>query len=166
MRKTHRLHRRRDRTRVHKVDVLTNASDRDMRTERFVVEPDRAAAKLDANVLAQRQQVRRAGTDPEPDHSRSAGGWKTTGAVKFDVECVDAARGCLGGGGHIIEPLVGCLTEERQRDVHELRLHATKRGKVRCAAERCLGDLGWKWERDEEPYPRRLEPRGVRLVSD
>jgi hypothetical protein len=58
------------------------------------------------------------------------------------------------------------LPEERQRDVHELRLHATKRRKVRGAAKRRLGDLGCKWERDEEPYPRRLEPCGVRLVSD
>jgi hypothetical protein len=166
VRKTHRLHGRRDRTRVHEVNVLANASDRHMRAKWLVVEADGAAAKLGANALAKGQQVRRAGTDPEPDHSRSAGGREATGAVELDVECVDAARGCLGRGAHIGEPLVGCLPKESQRDVHELRLHATKRGKVRGAAEGRLGDLRWKWERDEEPYPRRLEPCGVRLVSD
>src|SRR5437773_7996717 len=50
--------------------------------------------------------------------------------------------------------------------MHELRLYASKSGQVRSAAECRLGDLGGKWERDEEPYPRRLEPRGVRLVRD
>src|SRR5437773_12397614 len=50
--------------------------------------------------------------------------------------------------------------------MHELRLYASKSGQVRSAAERRLGDLGGKWERDEEPYPRRLEPRRVRLVRD
>jgi hypothetical protein len=33
---------------------------------------------------------------------------------------------------------------------------------IRRAAEHRLGDLGWKWKRDEEPYPRRLEPRGAK----
>jgi hypothetical protein len=166
MRKTHRLHRRRDRTRVHEVDVLTNAPDRHMRAQGFVVESNGAAAKLGANVLAKCQQVRRTGTEAKPDDSWTTGGREATGTVQLDVERGDAARGCLGRSGHISEPLVGSLTEERQRDVHELRLHATKRGKVRGATERRLGDLGWKWERDEEPYPRRLEPCGVRLVSD
>ena len=32
--------------------------------------------------------------------------------------------------------------------------------KIRRAAEDRFGDLGWEWERDEEPYPRRLEPCG------
>jgi hypothetical protein len=166
VRKTHRFHGRRDRARVNEVDVLANASDRHMCAEWFVVESDGAAAKLDANVLAQGQQVRSAGTDPKPDDSRSAGGREATGAIQLDVECGDAARGSLGRGDRVSEPLVRCLTKESQRDVHELRLHAAKRGKVRGAAERRLSDLGWKWERDEEPYPRRLEPCGVRLVSD
>ena len=145
MRKTHRFHGRRDRARVNEVDILANASDRHMRAERFVVEPDRPAPKLGANVLAKGQQVRRAGTEAKPDDSRTTRGREATGAVKLDVERGDAARGCLGRGDHVSEPLVGNLTEERQRDVHELRLHATKRGKVRGAAERRLGDLGWKW---------------------
>ena len=50
--------------------------------------------------------------------------------------------------------------------MHELRLYASKSGQVRSAAECRLGDLGGEWERDEEPYARRLEPRGVRLVRD
>jgi hypothetical protein len=166
MRKTHRLDGRSDRSRVHDVDVLSSASDRHMRAERFVVESDGAAAKLDTDLLTQREQLRRAGTDPQPDDSRSAGGRKATGAVELDVERGDAARSHLDGGGHVSEPLVWCLTEERQGDVHELRLHATKRRKVRGTAKRRLGDLGWNWERDEEPYLRRLEPCGVRLVSD
>ena len=166
MRKTHRLHGRRDRARINEIDVLANASDRDVRPQRFVVERDRAATKFGANVLADRQQVRRARTKAEPNDTRSAGGWKATRTVQLDVERGDAARRCLGRGGDVSEPLVRCLTKERQRDMHELRLHAAKRGEIRGAAERRLGDLGWKWERDEEPYPRRLEPCGVRLVSD
>ena len=164
--KTHGLHGCRDRTCVHEINVLANAPDRDVRPQRFVVEPDGAAAKLGANVLAERQQVRRAGTDPEPDDSRTAGRRKAAGTVQLDVERGDTSRGCLGRCGHISQPLIRGFTEERQRDVHELRLHAAKRGKVRGAAECRLGDLGWEWERDEEPYPRRLEPCGVRLVSD
>jgi hypothetical protein len=50
--------------------------------------------------------------------------------------------------------------------VHELRLHASERGKIRGAAECRFRDLGGEWERDEEPYPRRLEPCGVCLVRD
>jgi hypothetical protein len=124
MRKTHRLHRSRDRTRVNEVDVLPNASDRHVRAERFVVEPDRAAAKLRTNVLAKGEQVRRACTEAKPDDSRTPRWREATGAVELDVECGDAARGCLGRGDHVSEPLVRALTEERQRDVHELRLHA------------------------------------------
>ena len=165
MRKTHRLHGRGDRARINEVNVLANASDRDVRAQRFVVETDRASAKLGANVLAERQQVWRARTKAKPDDTRTAGRRKATGTVQLDVERGDAARGCLGRSGHVSEPLVGRLTEERERDVHEFRLDAMQRGKVRGAAERCLGDLRWKWERDEEPYPRRLEPCGVRLVS-
>jgi len=166
MRKAHRLHRGCDRARVHNANVLANASDRHVRAKRFVVEPDRAMAELGTNALAERQQVRRARSDPEPNDTRTTGRRKATGTIKLDVERGHAARCSLHGCSRVSEPLVGCLPEERQRDVHELRLHAAKRGKVRGAAECCLGDFGWKWERDEEPYARRLEPCGVRLVSD
>jgi hypothetical protein len=166
MRKTHRFHGRRDRARVNEVDVLPSAPDRDVRAQWFVIESDRAVAKLGANALAERQQVRRTRTDPKPNDSRTAGGRKAPGTIELDVERPHAARGCLDRRGHVSKPLVRCLTEERQSDVHELRLHAAKRGQIRGAAECRLGDLGWKWERDEEPYPRRLEPCGVRLVSD
>jgi hypothetical protein len=50
--------------------------------------------------------------------------------------------------------------------MHQLGLHAAQRRKVWCAAERRFGDLDREWERDEESYPRRLEPGGVDLVSD
>jgi hypothetical protein len=166
VRKAHRFHGRRDRTCVNKVDILANAADRDVRAERFVVEPDRATAELGTNVLAKRQHVRGTRADPEPNDSRSARRWKATGPVQLDVERGHAARGYLDRRGHISKPLVRRLTEERQRDVHQLRLDAAKRGKVRGAAECRLGDLGWEWERDEEPYPRRLEPCGVRLIRD
>ena len=156
MRKTHCFHGRRDRTRVNEVDALANASDRHVRTKRLVVESDGAAAKLSANMLAKCQQVRRTCTDPEPNDSRSAGRRKTPGTIELDVERPHAARGCLDRRGHVSKPFVRCLTEERQRDVHELRLHAAKRGKVRGAAECRLGGLGWEWERDEEPYPRKV----------
>ena len=127
MRKTHRFHSRRDRARVDEIDVLANAPDRDVRPQWFVIESDRAAAKLGANALAERQQVRRTRTDPKPNDSRSAGGGKATGTVQLDVEGGHAARGCLDRRGHISKPLVRCLTEEGQRDVRELRLHASKR---------------------------------------
>jgi len=137
-----------------------------MGAERLVVEPDRAAAKLGPNVLAEGQEVRSPGADPEPHHPWTAVRRKATRTVQLDVECCDAARGRLDRGGHIGESVVKGFTQEGKRDVHELRLHAAKRGKVRGAAECRLSDLGWEWERDEEPYPRRLEPCGVRLVSD
>jgi hypothetical protein len=44
--------------------------------------------------------------------------------------------------------------------VQQLGLDATQRRKSRGAAERRFGDLSGEWQRDEEPYPRRLEPCG------
>jgi len=50
--------------------------------------------------------------------------------------------------------------------VHQLGSHTAQRGKLRRAAERRFGDLDREWKRDEESYPRRLEPGGLDLVSD
>lgn len=166
MRKTHRLDRGGDRTCVDELDILPGAPDGHVRAQRFAIERDRASAQLGADVLAQREEVRGAGADTKPNDARAAGRWEAAGTVQLDVERGDPACRRVDRGGHVREALVRCLAEERQSDVHQLRLHATKRGKVRSAAERRLGDLGWKWERDEEPYPRRLEPCGVSLVSD
>jgi len=48
----HRLHGRCDRACIHDVDVLANASDRQVRAKRLVVESDGSEAKLGADPLA------------------------------------------------------------------------------------------------------------------
>ena len=166
MRDAHGFDGGRDRARIDEVYVLAHSPQRDVRAERFGVERDLSAAKLGAYALAECQQRRSTGADPQPDHPRSAGRRKTARPVHLDVERGNGGRGGLDSGGHIGELLVQRPPEERQRDVQELGFYASQRRKIRCAAECRFGDLGGEWERDEESYPRRLEPRGVRLVSD
>jgi hypothetical protein len=162
----HRLDRGRDRSRIDERDVLADAPERDVRTEGLGVERDLVTAKLTPHAVAESQHRRGAGADPQPDDPRPAGRWKTARVVQLDVERRDRSRGCLDRGAHVSEPLFGRLPQEGQGDVHELRPHSSERGKIRGAAEHRLGDLGGEWERDEEPYPRRLERGGVRLVRD
>jgi hypothetical protein len=162
----HSLNPRRDCARIHESDVLPNAAERHVCAERLGVERDLATAQLGAEAMTEREYVGSTGADPQPNDAWFARRGKAARAVELDVERGDVARRGLGCGGHVIEPIVGSLTEERERDVHQLRLHAAQRGKIRDRAERRLGDLGGEWERDEEPYPRRLEPCGVSLVSD
>ena len=155
-----------DRARIDELDVLADSPERDVRAERFRVERDLATGELNSYSLAERQQRRSAGADPQPNHPRPAGRRKAARSVQLNVECGHRGRGSLTGCGHVSEPLVGRSAQERQGDVHELGFDATQRGEIRCAAECRLGDLGGEWERDEDSYPRRLEPRGVRLLSD
>ncbi len=146
--------------------ILLDATERDVCAKRLGVEGDLAPRELGPNALAEREQRVRAGAYPQPHHPRTTRRRKAAGPVELDVERGNASRGGLGCRGHGRELLGGRPPDERQRHVHELGLHASKRGKVRRAAERRLCDLGGEWERDEEPYPRRLEPCGVGLVRD
>ena len=155
-----------DRARIHERDVLANAAQRDVRAERLLVECDLATTQLRAKALPEREDRRSTGAHPEPDDAGTTRIWKAPGPVELDVESSDLAHRGLRRGGHIREPLVGRLAQECERDVHQLRLHAAQSRKIRDRAECRLGDLGREWERDEEPYPRRLEPCGVSLVSD
>ena len=165
-RDAHRFHPGGDRARVHQRDVVASAPERDVRPERLGIESDLVPRELGAHALADRQHARRTGADPQPHHARSSRWRKSTRVVELDVERGHSGRRGLDRSRDVREPLFGGLPDERQRHVHELRLHAPKSGQVRSAAECRLGDLGGEWERDEEPYARRLEPRGVRLVRD
>lgn len=166
MRDAHRLDAGRDRSRVHDRDVLTSAPKCDVRAHWLTVKRDLAPAELGAYAVTEREHRRRASPDPQPYDPRPAGRRKAAGAVELDVERGDVLGSGLGRSGHVSEPLHRSGAKERQRDVHELRFHAAQRGKIRHAAECRFGYLDGEWERDEEPYPRRLEPGGVRLVRD
>ena len=166
MRDAHRFDGGGDRARIGQLNVLAHSSERDVGAERLGVEWDLAAGELGAYPLADGQQRGSTGTDPDPDHPGSTGRRKAACPVQLDIERGHGRGGCLNGRGNVSELLVGRSAEERERDVHELGLHTAQRREVRRAAERRLGDLGGEWQRDEESYPRRLEPRGVRLVSD
>lgn len=140
--------------------VFACAGEGDVRAERFSVERDVSTCELGPDSLPQSEHSRGARADPKPHDTRLSGRRKAAGVVDLDIERGDVARGRLDRGRHITKPLVGSLAEEGERHVHQLRFHATQRGKIRRAAERRLGDLGGEWERDEEPYPRRLGPKG------
>jgi len=155
-----------DRARIHERDVLPNAAQGDVRAEGLLVECDLATTELRAEALPERENGRSTGAHPEPDNAGTTGIRKAPRPIELDVESSDLAHRGLRRGGHIREPLVGRLAQECERDVHQLRLHTAQRGKIRDRAECRLGNLGREWQRDEEPYPRRLEPCGVSLVSD
>ena len=150
----------RDGPRVDERHVLASAGERDVRAERFPIERGVSTCELGADPLPQSEHGRGARADPKPHDTRLSGRREAARVVDLDIERSDAARGRLDRGRDVNEPLVGCLAEEGERDVHQLRFHATERGKIRRAAERRFCDLGGEWERDEEPYPRRLEPCG------
>jgi hypothetical protein len=155
----HRLHRRRDRSRIGDRSVLADAPERDMCPERLGIEGDLATAELGANALTELEERGRTCTDSHPDDARFAGSRKAARAIQLDIEGGDSTRGRLDRGLRIIKALVGGLSQKGERDVHQLRLHATDGGKIRSAAERRFSDFGGEWQRDEEPYPRRLELR-------
>jgi hypothetical protein len=155
-----------DRARIHERDVLANAAQRDVRAEGLLVECDVATTQLRAEALPEREDGRSAGADPEPDDAGTTRIRKAPRPVELDVEGSHLAHRGLRRGSHLREPLVGRLAQECESDVHQLRFYATQSRKIRDRAECLLGDLGREWERDEEPYPRRLEPCGVSLVSD
>jgi hypothetical protein len=162
----HRLGGGRDRSGIDERDILTNAPDRHVRPKRFAVEGDVATAKLGANALPERQHRLGACTDPEVDDPRPTGRRKTARAVQLHIERGHGSRCGFDGSSRVGEPFIRRSAEERERHVHELRLHAPERGKIRRTTERRLGDLDREWECDEKPYPRRLEPCGLDLVSD
>ena len=160
MRDAHCLDRGSDRSRVHQRHVLADTAERDVRTQRFSVKRDVTTRELGTNALPKSENGWRASADTEPNDARLATGWESAGMVDLDVERGHTARGRLDRAGHVSQALVGSRSEEGERHVHQLRFHATERGKIRRAAEHRFRDLGGEWERDEEPYPRRLEPRG------
>jgi len=171
MRDAHGFDRCRDRSRVHQRHVFAGAGEGDVRAERFSVERDVSTSKLGADPLPQGEHGWGAHADPKPHDTRLSGRRESARVVDLEIERGNAARGRLDRGRNVSEPVVGCLAEEGECHVHQLRLHATQRRKIRRAAERRFGDLGGEWERDEEPYPRRLEPRGsqpcgLRLVRN
>ena len=156
----------RDGPRVDERHVLASAGERDVRAERFPIERGVSTCELGADPLPQSEHGRGARADPKPHDTRLSGRREAARVVDLDIERGDVARGRLDRDRDVSETLDGCLAKEGERHVHQLRFHATQRGKIRRAAERRLGDLGGEWERDEEPYTRRLEPDGLRLVRN
>jgi len=166
MRDAHGFDRCRNGASVHERHVLADASESDVRAERLSVERDLATPQLRTDPLSESEQGWSSRADAEPDDTRPIGGREAAGVVDLYVERGDLARGGLSRVGHSDESRLGHLAEKGQRHVHELGPHATERGELWGAAERRLGDLGGEWERDEEPYPGRLERCGDRLVRD
>ena len=160
MRDAHRFDRGCDGPGVDNTHIFADTAEGDMRAERLSVECDLATCQLGTYPLPQSEHGRSAGTDPEPSDTWLTTVWKSSGVVDLDIERGDAARRRLHRAGHVSHPLVASRAEEGEGDMQQLRLHATQRGKIRRAAEHCLSDLGRERERDEEPYTRRLEPRG------
>ncbi len=158
MRDAHGLGRSRDGPRVFRGHIRASAGEADVRAEWLSVERDLPSCQLGADPVPESEQRRGARAHPKPDNTRFSGRGEPAGVVDLDVEGRDAARSCLDRSRYVSK--FGRLTEEGERDVHQFRLHATQRVKIRRAAERRFCDLRGKWERDEEPYPRRLEPAG------
>lgn len=166
MRHAHSLGRGGDRTRVDQRDVVANAPERYVRAKGLAVELELTAAELRSNTLAESDHRRRAGADPQVHDSWTPGCREPAWAIEFRVEGGHGGGGRLDGGGHVRQPIIGSRAEEGERHVHELGLHAAQGGEIGHAAERRFSDLGGEWQRDEDPYPRRLEPGGLDLVSD
>ena len=145
MRDPHRFDRRRDGPRVDDLYVLAGTRESDVRAERLSVERDVPPCELGPDPFPEREHGRRAGTDPEPGDARLSGRREAPGVIDLDVERGNSACRGFDRGRHVSQPVIGCLTEEGKGDVHQLRLHATQRGKIRGAVERRLGDLGGEW---------------------